>query len=139
MISHDRYFLNAICDQVWEISNGTLHSYIGNYDDYIQKKNSSTQFCDLSIKSKESSTKLQNNTNNANKHPPLTSIANTNDVAQSSYIQAQNNWEIQKANKQRIRKLTTQIKKIEDEIHSLESQIEQIDANLCQEEILYRL
>ncbi len=38
VISHDRAFLNAICDGIVEIANGRLHRYHGNYDDYLRQK-----------------------------------------------------------------------------------------------------
>jgi len=38
VISHDRAFLNAICDGVVEISRRRLHRYNGNYDDYLVEK-----------------------------------------------------------------------------------------------------
>ncbi|MEY3481171.1 MAG: hypothetical protein RIQ71_1946, partial [Verrucomicrobiota bacterium] len=38
VISHDRAFLNAICDGVVEISRQQLHRYNGNYDDYLLEK-----------------------------------------------------------------------------------------------------
>ncbi|MEO0509947.1 MAG: ABC-F family ATP-binding cassette domain-containing protein [Verrucomicrobiota bacterium] len=37
-ISHDREFLNAICDGVAEIAHGKLHRYTGNYDHYLKEK-----------------------------------------------------------------------------------------------------
>lgn len=36
-VSHDRYFINRIADQVYVMENGTITKYIGNYDDYIEK------------------------------------------------------------------------------------------------------
>jgi ATP-binding cassette subfamily F protein 3 len=38
IISHDRYFLDRIVNEVYELSNGTLNHYTGNYTDYTQKK-----------------------------------------------------------------------------------------------------
>ncbi|MFM8810081.1 MAG: ABC-F family ATP-binding cassette domain-containing protein, partial [Chthoniobacterales bacterium] len=38
VISHDRAFLNAICDGIVEISRQHLHRYRGNYDDYLIEK-----------------------------------------------------------------------------------------------------
>ena len=37
-ISHDRAFLNAICNGIIEIRNRKLHSYQGNFDNYLTQK-----------------------------------------------------------------------------------------------------
>ncbi len=37
-ISHDREFLNAICDGIVEISHKKLHRYNGNYENYLVQK-----------------------------------------------------------------------------------------------------
>ncbi|WP_127579990.1 ABC-F family ATP-binding cassette domain-containing protein [Paenibacillus koleovorans] len=37
-ISHDRYFLNKMAERVLELSAGGVTSYLGNYEDYIEKK-----------------------------------------------------------------------------------------------------
>jgi ATP-binding cassette subfamily F protein 3 len=39
MVSHDRYVLNKICNIIWEIKNGEVKKYYGNYDDYKYRKN----------------------------------------------------------------------------------------------------
>lgn len=41
MISHDRYFLNKVCDTIFEIKDGKLIIYNGNYDYYLSKQESS--------------------------------------------------------------------------------------------------
>lgn len=38
MITHDRYFLESICDEILEIHQGELHRYKGNYSYYLEKK-----------------------------------------------------------------------------------------------------
>ena len=35
MISHDRYVLNEICNIIWEIENGEMKKYLGNYESSI--------------------------------------------------------------------------------------------------------
>ncbi len=38
MITHDRYFLDRVTKKIFEIDNGSLHSYEGNYDYYLEAK-----------------------------------------------------------------------------------------------------
>jgi ABC transport system ATP-binding/permease protein len=38
MVTHDRYFLENICDNMIELDNGTIHRYKGNYSEYLEKK-----------------------------------------------------------------------------------------------------
>jgi ATP-binding cassette subfamily F protein uup len=38
MVTHDRYFLNRVCNQICEIHRGNLVKYRGNYNDYLEKK-----------------------------------------------------------------------------------------------------
>lgn len=36
-VSHDRYFINKIANNIIEIKNHKINKYIGNYDDYKNK------------------------------------------------------------------------------------------------------
>ena len=38
-VSHDRYFINRIADRIIEMRSDGTTEYIGNYDDYIERKN----------------------------------------------------------------------------------------------------
>jgi ATP-binding cassette subfamily F protein 3 len=38
VISHDRAFLNVLCNGILELRGGTLHRYTGDYDDYLAEK-----------------------------------------------------------------------------------------------------
>ncbi|MBK8476631.1 MAG: ABC-F family ATP-binding cassette domain-containing protein [Opitutaceae bacterium] len=38
VISHDRAFLNALCNGMLELRGGSLHRYTGNYDDFLIEK-----------------------------------------------------------------------------------------------------
>ena len=39
-VSHDRWFLDQVCDTIWELpGDGSLKIYPGNYTDYIRRKN----------------------------------------------------------------------------------------------------
>jgi ABC transport system ATP-binding/permease protein len=38
MVTHDRYFLNRVTDHIFELDNGKLYVYEGNYETYLEKK-----------------------------------------------------------------------------------------------------
>lgn len=38
LVTHDRYFLDAVCDEVWEMERSELYSYKGDYTNYLEKK-----------------------------------------------------------------------------------------------------
>ncbi|MGB3545663.1 MAG: ABC-F family ATP-binding cassette domain-containing protein, partial [Saprospiraceae bacterium] len=38
MVTHDRYFLERVCDHILELDQGTLFKYSGNYSDFLEKK-----------------------------------------------------------------------------------------------------
>ena len=38
MISHDREFLNELCDSILEIAHSKITRYVGNYDNYLREK-----------------------------------------------------------------------------------------------------
>jgi ATPase subunit of ABC transporter with duplicated ATPase domains len=37
-VSHDRFFLDAVCSSIWEIRAGSLKVYSGNYSSYLQQR-----------------------------------------------------------------------------------------------------
>lgn len=38
MVTHDRYFLDAVCEEIWELDGSELYEYKGDYENYIEKK-----------------------------------------------------------------------------------------------------
>ena len=38
MVTHDRYFLDNVCDNIYELDNARLYHYKGHYDYYLEKK-----------------------------------------------------------------------------------------------------
>ncbi|GAA4244697.1 MULTISPECIES: ABC-F family ATP-binding cassette domain-containing protein [Winogradskyella] len=38
MVTHDRYFLERVCNEIIELDHGELHTYKGNYSYYLEKK-----------------------------------------------------------------------------------------------------
>ena len=38
MVTHDRYFLDRVCNIVMEMDHGTIYTYKGNYQNYLEKR-----------------------------------------------------------------------------------------------------
>lgn len=38
MVTHDRYFLDRVCSEIYEIDNKQIYSYKGNYSYYLEKR-----------------------------------------------------------------------------------------------------
>lgn len=42
VVSHDRYFVNEVATRIWEIEDGQLRDYKGNYDFYLEERQKET-------------------------------------------------------------------------------------------------
>ena len=109
-VSHDRYFINQTATRILDLTGETIVNYIGNYDYYLEK------------------------------HDELTRIyVETEPKAQTAQMTAQTvaqdgngtdkkaDWQAQKAEQARIRKLENTLKKAEERIAELEDLIARID------------
>lgn len=38
LVTHDRYFLDAVCDEIWEMDGSNLYTHKGDYQNYLEKK-----------------------------------------------------------------------------------------------------
>ncbi len=38
LVTHDRYFLDAVCDEIWELERENMYVYKGDYENYMEKK-----------------------------------------------------------------------------------------------------
>ena len=43
MVTHDRYFLDAVCNNIYELARNKLKLYVGNYSQYLEKKEIETE------------------------------------------------------------------------------------------------
>ena len=92
-VSHDRYFVNRTANMILELSDGHFTKYLGNYDDYIAKKE---QLSAVNVVSTQES------------------VADSNATAAKLDFKEQKRIEAEK------RKLQNKISKIEEEIEKLE-------------------
>lgn len=76
-VSHDRYFINTLCDKIVELNEGKLTGYEGNYEYYKEKKK---EKADLEIPVKKNKSekkepvKAQDKTKNNNKKSEARSL-----------------------------------------------------------------
>jgi ATP-binding cassette subfamily F protein uup len=38
LVTHDRYFLDTVCKEIWELERDNLYTYKGNYENYLERK-----------------------------------------------------------------------------------------------------
>jgi ABC transport system ATP-binding/permease protein len=38
LVTHDRYFLDAVCEEIWELERENMYVYKGDYENYVEKK-----------------------------------------------------------------------------------------------------
>jgi ATP-binding cassette subfamily F protein uup len=43
VVSHDRHFLDNVCNEIWEMDRGGLFSYKGDYENYLERKSARTE------------------------------------------------------------------------------------------------
>ena len=49
LVTHDRYFLDAVCNEIWELEGSELYIHKGDYENYIEKKAARTEQQSASI------------------------------------------------------------------------------------------
>lgn len=99
-VSHDRYFINKTATRILDLTDHALVGYIGNYDYYLEKKDTV--------------------------QTPAES-AQTADHTDSSLKKS---WQETKAEQARLRKINNELKKIEEEIEVLEQQNSEIEQEM---------
>ena len=107
-ISHDRYFINKLSDRVIAIEDGSLQSYLGNYDYYKGIKDKERQQEDIKL------------TEKFDKHKKQPNKLGKPNKSSSSHNQ-------EESNRQRIDKDSVDPVKIEKKIEELEAELQEID------------
>ena len=141
-VSHDRYFINKTATRILDLTHNTLVNYIGNYDYYLEKRDTMEQLFSSSptVSSKPSENSSQTAAFAASGPVKAASLpwsgdrgsASSSDSGDSS---GKTDWKQQKEEQARLRKRQNELKKTEDAIHQLETRDGEIDALLCREDI----
>ena len=108
-VSHDRYFINQTASRILDLVNHTFVNYIGNYDYYLEKKETLTAAYS-------------------------TATSNTPSVPAGA-SETKLDWKAQKEAQAKERKRQNDLKKTEERITTLEERDGEIDELMTQEEI----
>ena len=109
-VSHDRYFINKTATRILNLTGQTVINYIGNYDYYLEKKET-------------------------NEQAYLSPAAEQQKISQVSVSDGKTDWQTQKEEQARLRKIQNQIRKIESEIETLEERTAQIEEEFSKPEV----
>ena len=107
-VSHDRYFINKTATRILDLTNKQLLNYIGNYDYYLEKK----ETVEAAL---------------------LTANTVENEQAEASVNRQ--NWQMQKEEQKELRKIQNELKKIEDEVANLEYANSKLEEELANPDI----
>jgi ATP-binding cassette subfamily F protein 3 len=103
-VSHDRYFIDNLATRIFEIEDGHVHVYPGNYEDYLWRKGGG------------SSPIVSNGTPSAAPEPELPPASNEPK---------------KRVNPMKLEKLKTRLREVEQRVAELESEIQQHEAALA--------
>ena len=106
-VSHDRYFINRTADRILDLTGHTLIEYLGNYDYYLEKKQT-----------------LEQNFLPSRKSAPK---------PEAALSEGKLDWQSKKDEQAKIRKKENDLKKCEAKINDLETELSAIDKAKLQE------
>jgi ATP-binding cassette, subfamily F, member 3 len=107
-VSHDRYFIDNLAQRIFEIEEGHVHVYPGNYEDYLWRKAGGPE------------------TMAAAQHAPLKAVEPEPAAAPEP------KRDKPRVNPMKAQKMRDRVKELEDAIASLESEIQQYEAELAE-------
>lgn len=114
-VSHDRYFIDALANKLWIISDGCLNEHLGNYSDYVVRLEKERQ----TTKSEHSNLSVQQTKDRV----PRTERKRAGSSSRNGYSSA-----AEKQNSKRLAALETELVGIEREITKLKAELEAASA-----------
>ncbi len=105
LVSHDRYFIDNLATRIFEIEEGHVHVYPGNYEDYLWRKSGGPE---------------------AQQQATLASVAAT-----APSPSRDREGTVKRVNPMKLKKLQSDLAKAESDIASLESEITQLESSLA--------
>ncbi len=117
-VSHDRYFLDGLATKVLEVGNGTVTVYLGNYEDYLARKQAEV----------ESSAMVQDSASKSENALQPGAVGDTTDTDAGRVRK-------KKVNPYRIQAVADKISVVESEIQVHETRIAVLGQMLASEDL----
>lgn len=121
LISHDRHFIDEVCDEVWEVNLGRVTPFLGNYSDYLQRISTGDRPLPFPL----SAPPLAGSNSGVN--PPQVSLAKVDRKEERRRIA-----ELRDARSKHLKPLKRRVKSAEEEIERLETVLAQLEATQCE-------
>jgi ATP-binding cassette subfamily F protein 3 len=106
-VSHDRYFIDALATQVWELEGGSMAAYLGNYTDYLNWKSRQQDVADPPKNGKAAAP------------PPPKPVASSNGSVSKQQSQEE------KKRQKKVADLELSISKLEEKLNTLSKEMNQ--------------
>ncbi|WP_431090005.1 ABC-F family ATP-binding cassette domain-containing protein [Paenibacillus sp. 8b26] len=114
-ISHDRYFLNKMAERVIELHPGGIEHFLGNYDDYVDKKQELEEIAQEALEASQATRSKASSVSATVETTPKTGAA-----AYAADKQAKSE---ERSRQRKLETLENQIKELEEQITGLEEQM----------------
>jgi ATP-binding cassette subfamily F protein 3 len=114
-VSHDRYFIDKLATRVFEVADGSVNIYPGNYEDYLYRKEgvADAELASANVK------------RNAAEAAPASTAEENTENAQSSEPK-------KRLNPIKLRQLTDRCNEVESSITRLETEISETEQAMAQ-------
>jgi len=119
-ISHDRYFLNRMAEQVVELRSDGVRHFLGNYDDFLEKQQELAELAN---------SKLAASTKSA-ASAPSAAQTKSNAAASAEAVSPVSSYEAEKQNKREERNRQRRVEQLEADIAAAEADVADMEERL---------
>jgi ATP-binding cassette subfamily F protein 3 len=128
-VSHDRYFIDKLATRVFEIGDGKVEIYPGNYEDYLWRKQGGPA-SEPTLKDVPGATRSKSNSTPNQGAPLLAAVARSGNHTASDQKDGNNGTAASPdVSKKRLNPIKR--KQLEDRVHELEEEISHVEADIA--------
>lgn len=109
-VSHDRYFLESVCERIWIVGAGGVEAFVGTYSEWVEARDEAKSAARATVRERESS------------YTPAGATPEPAGSAAEHRLRQQEDRRLRQQRRRRLRELTARIDEIEAEIERLETE-----------------